>query len=409
MRHGNRAESVASACVLLVACSAGSASDARDPARDLAPISTGSKREGASAVAPPDPNSIAAQAVYRDVTAGTVAAQALEFTPDYPLWSDGAEKRRWVSLPADRTIDTSDMDHWMFPVGTKFVKEFSLDGVRLETRVIERVANTGRTKKDLKLSVYVWNEAQTDAQLTTDGVVDVLGTQHDVPKQKDCIACHVGEPSGTLGFSAIQLSESGTLRWLERSGLLSEPPGRVYTIPGSAIERSAIGALHGNCGHCHTEGTPADVTRLRVLVGEIDSPLGEWEIYRTTLNQAVTKWSPRPDGFDVRIVPGDPDASALLYRMESRDSESSVGEQMPPLASELVDSEAVAAVRAWIGAMEPTTEPDSRVDEDATAESADETTTEGSETEETGETPEEAAAGEALDADTAHPEPEPDA
>jgi hypothetical protein len=345
--------------LLVSSCAVGACSQhpTKDPlARDEARVSAA---PDAGAV---DPNSIAALEVYADIAAGTANASALEFTPDYPLWSDGAHKRRWVMLPEDRQIDTSDMDHWKFPVGTKFVKEFSLDGVRLETRVIERLADTGVMKKDLALTVYVWNEEQTDAQLAKDGVVDLLGTPHDVPRQKDCIACHVGEASGTLGFSAIQLSESGMLASLEERGLLSDPPGRTFALPGNDVERAAIGMLHANCGHCHTEGSPADVMRLRVLVSEVDKPFDTWELYRTTLGEAVTNWSPRPDAYGVRLVPGVPDASALLYRMERRESETSVGEQMPPLASEQVDMAGVAAVRAWIAAMPRKEPPPSQAD-----------------------------------------------
>lgn len=320
------------------------------------------------AVAAADPNLLSSRALYDDVASGEPTADALEFTPDYPLWSDGAHKRRWLLLPKGEQIDTSDMDHWKFPVGTKFVKEFSLDGVRLETRVIERVADTGNIKKDLAMNVFVWNEEQSDAELTKDGVVDLLGTPHDVPRQKDCIVCHVGEDSGTLGFSAIQLSESGMLRSLERRGLLSDPPGRLFKLPGTDVERDAIGRIHANCGHCHTEGTIADVLRLRVLVREVDLPFAEWELYQTAIGQEVVKWSPRPEGFDIRVVPGNPDASALFYRMLQRDSDGTVGEQMPPLATEEVDTEAVAAVRAWIEAMVPQEEP--APNDDANSESA---------------------------------------
>jgi hypothetical protein len=345
MTVGLQRACVAGVCVVAAACS-----------------SAGSEKPELShasgaASADVDPDSIVAQAIYDYVPAGTVTASALEFRPDYPLWSDGADKRRWVLLPKDTQIDTSDMDHWKFPVGTKFVKEFSLDGVRLETRVIERVADTGNLKKDLLMRAFVWSEDQSDARLEKDGVIDLFGTPHDVPKQKDCIACHAGEDSGTLGFSAIQLSESGMLARLERRGLLSDPPGRTFALPGTEVERAAIGSLHANCGHCHSEGTPADVMRLRVLVREVDLPFQEWELYQTTLGQEVVKWTPRPEGFDTRIVPGVPEQSALFYRMERRDADGSVGEQMPPLATELVDSDALAAVRAWILAMAPDAEP----------------------------------------------------
>ena len=40
-------------------------------------------------------------------------------SPRYPLWSDGAEKQRYLSLPPGTQIDTSNMDDWKFPVGTR--------------------------------------------------------------------------------------------------------------------------------------------------------------------------------------------------------------------------------------------------------------------------------------------------
>src|SRR5262249_5689943 len=73
---------------------------------------------------------------YADLRSGRIAADALYFEPGYRLWSDGADKRRWVRLPPDSRIDTSDPDHWSLPVGTELWKEFSLGGVRLETRLV---------------------------------------------------------------------------------------------------------------------------------------------------------------------------------------------------------------------------------------------------------------------------------
>ena len=38
----------------------------------------------------------------------------LPFAPQYPLWSDGADKRRWIHLPPGTSIDASGPD-WRFP------------------------------------------------------------------------------------------------------------------------------------------------------------------------------------------------------------------------------------------------------------------------------------------------------
>ena len=296
-------------------------------------------------------NRLSALNIYEDMEEGSISKAAIEFVPDYPLWSDGVVKRRWIILPESTQIDTHDMEHWRYPLGTIVVKEFSIDGVRLETRVVEKVAETGRLKKDISLRTYVWNDAQTEAVLTQDGVVDVLSTTHNVPKQKLCITCHGGEPGGVLGFSALQLSESGTLKKLAKRGLFSDPPTKSYRIPGNDVERQAIGYLHANCGHCHTEGTRTDFMRMRVLLNELDLPLTEWQLYKTSVDQDLVKWSTRPEQFTKRIVPGDAEASAVFVRMNQRDTEESQDQQMPPLATELIDVQAVSLVRSWIDGM----------------------------------------------------------
>src|SRR5262245_49773858 len=75
--------------------------------------------------------------LYARATGDDLAGDVLPFTPQYALWSDGAEKRRWIRLPPGGRIDARDPDHWVFPVGTRLWKEFSL-GRRLETRMLER-------------------------------------------------------------------------------------------------------------------------------------------------------------------------------------------------------------------------------------------------------------------------------
>ena len=57
-----------------------------------------------------------------------------------------------------------------------------------------------------------------------------------------------------------------------------------------------------------------------------------------------------------RIVPGDPDNSLLYKEISSRGG--GKNSQMPPIASNEVDTEHVAMVRDWILSMKPLDEPD---------------------------------------------------
>src|SRR3954462_6999467 len=98
--------------------------------------------------------------LYSDFRTLTVDPQHLAFSPQYPLWSDGATKRRWVSLPPGTAIDGSDPDAWIFPVGTRFWKEFSFNGQRIETRYLER-----RADGQWLYAAYAWSPDGREAQL----------------------------------------------------------------------------------------------------------------------------------------------------------------------------------------------------------------------------------------------------
>src|SRR5262245_12020436 len=70
---------------------------------------------------------------------GAIDPRNLPFVPQYPLWSDGAEKLRWVRLPEGSKIDVTDVDAWRFPAGTRFWKQFVWAGSKVETRMIWKV------------------------------------------------------------------------------------------------------------------------------------------------------------------------------------------------------------------------------------------------------------------------------
>ena len=272
----------------------------------------------------------------------------LAFAPTHVLWSDGAEKRRWVSLPPGAQIDTQDMDHWVFPIGTRFWKEFSLGGKKLETRLVERY---GPGPDDFWMGAFVWNAEQTDAVFVENGQLDLLGTAHDAPTQKQCWSCHLGEPGRGLGFSALQLAGPGEgvrLDALVRQDLLTNPPSRTdFHPPGDPVVSAALGYLHANCAHCHNKnGTSWPDTQMDLRVGIDDLTPEVTGAYRTAISQRLQSF--RQTGFGERVVPHDPDTSALYYRMQQRGSK----EQMPPLATEMVDPTGLDLVKRWIESLQ---------------------------------------------------------
>lgn len=264
--------------------------------------------------------------LYTDIATKRVTSQARALSPRFTLWSDGAAKQRWMILPEGGEIDTTDMDHWLVPVGTRLFKEFAVAGKRIETRMIERVS-----EDDYRFGAFVWLPDESDAIYTPEGAIDVGGTGYDVPAADACVTCHRSEPGRSLGVSAIQLS--AMLDELP----LSKPPGRAFEVP-----TPALGVLHANCGHCHTPLGDAPMQTLRFSIADVDLPISETAIYRTTVGVPLTDWADH--GFTTRIVRGNPDASAIDFRMAQRGS----GDQMPPLGSEVADEEGRAIVRAWI-------------------------------------------------------------
>ena len=294
------------------------------------------------------PDTLRTTGLYASTDSEELADGVRQFVPQFKLWTDGADKRRFIALPADGMIDTSDPDDWIFPVGTKVWKEFSRDGVRIETRLLMKLEN-----EQWVSAAYHWREDQLDADLAEDGVQNASGTAHDVPAAKDCAACHSGGRDFVLGFSAVQLAHDGAgfgLDELASGGRLSHPLSTAdLQVPGDARARKALGTLHANCGHCHnalrngrssTECfTPAEEFELKLHVDELDR-VESTATYRTTVNKFAAPFS----GSFRLIQPGKPNRSLIHRRMVQRGDSS----QMPPLATEDVDREGLAAVDEWI-------------------------------------------------------------
>lgn len=232
---------------------------------------------------------------------------ARAYTPRFELWSDGATKRRAIHLPEGSHIDTTDLNEWRFPVGTELWKEFSLDGRRLETRLLTHVS-----EGEWLGVAYVWNAEGTEAFAAPEGAQNVLGTTHDVPEARACFTCHGAHASVVLGFSAVQLAGSET--------------ARALSLPPIDVPDEARGRLHVDCGSCHHSNLPE---RHRA--------------YRP------------PPGLDLwwRVDGGAPlaDPKALLARYRG----DGLKPRMPPLATERFDEHGYAVVERALSAPPPAT------------------------------------------------------
>lgn len=292
--------------------------------------------------------------------AGRVAAGNLAYAPQYPLWSDGAAKSRWIRLPEGTRIDAANEDAWRFPVGTKVWKEFAFGGRKVETRLIWRAS-----EKDWVYASYRWNEAQTDAELVpVKGLADVAeiapGKRHSIPSVSDCKACHDNAGTELLGFTALQLSPDRdpdaihaeplapgmvTLDHLMARGLLQGARKDLATrpprLPGDAGLRPLLGYFAANCGTCHRADAPLPDLGLDLHPTHAAPEVA----IRTSVGQQGQFTIPG-EGKEgsLLVAPGMPQRSSLFFRMASRDPDL----QMPPLGTVIADEAALARVKAWI-------------------------------------------------------------
>ena len=284
------------------------------------------------------------------------------FSPQYPLWTDGAVKSRWVYLPPGTQIDAKDTHAWEFPVGTKFWKQFEFAGRKVETRMIWRASRT-----QWVFATYVWNADGSDATLAPEagvtGVAEVApGKRHSIPSATDCTACHGTTRPGPLGFNALQLSpdrdanaihaealtaEMVTLRTLSDERRLAnvsrdvlERAPRIAT--GNPRTRTALGYLLANCATCHNGR--GEIAALGPTL-RYEDLLRDGDAVAASLVDLQTKWQVPGRTEGSRLVDSEsPERSALLVRLRSRSPSS----QMPPLGTVMRDTAAVEAVTAWI-------------------------------------------------------------
>jgi hypothetical protein len=297
---------------------------------------------------------------------GLVDARNRPFAPQYPLWSDGMTKRRWVHLPEGTAIEAAEND-WNFPVGTKFWKEFSVGGVKVETRFLWKSAASAWT-----FGTYVWNEPGTEAVLAPqDGVPGAIevssGRRHGIPSRPDCLACHDNGRVGPLGFNALQLSTDRdpnaihgeplvagmvTLKDLVASGRLSSARADLVTSPPrirteDPETRAVLGYLAANCGTCHNGSASVSVLGPSLRIADL---IEDGDRVARSLIGRPSRWQVpgAAEGESVLVRPGAPEMSALFLRMRSR----SPASQMPPLGTVVRDQQALDAIHRWISTIE---------------------------------------------------------
>lgn len=302
----------------------------------------------------PLPSELRCTGLYSDWETRALACGVRAYTPSYELWSDGAKKQRWVSLPEGGKVDAARPEAFSYPVGTQFWEEF-----RISVQGKERLAETRLLRKGDKgwlYTSYVWDEKGQHAVQANDGVKDLFGTDYAVPPLLQCKQCHAGREDFVLGWDPILLGAGAkgvTFEGLIASGTLQNAKGPAPMIPGVADhDRAALGYLHVNCGvSCHNpQGDAKDTGFFMRLdtdkLKDLDTtPTFDTGLYKTPWENAkIQSLTPPADMPFVAIYLSRPDASLTLVRMQTRGSEA----QMPPIATRHVDEEGIKIVRKLI-------------------------------------------------------------
>lgn len=356
---------------LLVAACGGStdhaaradAGGALDAAIDARPIDAAAPSPDAAN--PTAPTSLAETGLCLDAACAQINPAAIPFTPRFPLWIDTATKRRWIALPPGTKIDTHDPNHWVFPRGTRFWKEVTRDGVRVETRYMIKVLADDDADGAWFFVSFEWNAAQDATTPVTIGSQNVNGTPHDIPSVAECRACHDSmHPGHVLGFQAIQLDHADPagqldLDTIDRLGWLTESPppatgGAHYPFPvdATAAQRAALGYFHANCGHCHNPSslvhdTTPMVLRLDATALVPGNRLAQTPIYTTTTNVTGLPLDENGATYTKIIIPQDPAHSILDVRVNSTNP----SHHMPHLGTEMTDPAATQHALDWINAL----------------------------------------------------------
>ena len=291
------------------------------------------------------------------------------YTVAAPLWADHAGKGRFLVLPDGETATLTDRDEWDFPLGTTFIKSFFFDLDRREPTGDARIVETRllvHEPKGWQSYIYVWDDAQEDAVREVAGVdVDIAYTAADgsaamqryiVPDQNTCETCHLRDDVVVLlgpitEQMNVEVEHDGASRnqidLFADLGVLASAPDPA-TLPrferpddeGADLDARARGYLHGNCAHCHRPGGGGGPSGLSFLAWEPDPA-----VFGVCKIPAAAGGGAGGRSYD--IVPGDPDASIVPFRMSTTDAEI----KMPELPSLLSDEFGVELISAWIAAM----------------------------------------------------------
>jgi mono/diheme cytochrome c family protein len=313
----------------------------------------------------PLPPTLADTGAFADLAALKPNPGLVSYEINVPFWSDNAIKSRWVSVPGKQTIGFSATNNWRFPAGTIWVKHFDLqltNGVassarRLETRLLVK------NSEGVYGVTYRWGDSLTNATLVPEGGMDedfvirngygeIVRTQTwHYPGRVECLNCHTAVGGFALGMNTPQMNRKhdydGTvaneIQALSDAGYFSNKVTRVSSLlalahatnTSASVEFRARSFLAANCEQCHQPGGVA--LQQANWDARITTPLKASGI----VDGGLVKNMGDPNNRVVKF--GSLANSMMYYRVAGMGTN-----HMPPLATSLVNTQAVQLLTEWI-------------------------------------------------------------
>lgn len=297
------------------------------------------------------------------------SADLIFYQPASSLFTDNAFKSRFVYIPEGEKAQLEG-DNLSLPLGSVLVKNFFYPADFRNPEGDRRIIETRlmiHEKNGWQAYPYVWNESQSDAVLKVIGgeyevrYVDLQGKEqlisYLVPNKNQCKSCHnKNEVMSPIGFQVKHLnhnldfgqSPSNQLEFLSETaklegfkGASKHPSMANYEDESQALSNRAMAYLDINCAHCHSAEGPASTSGLFLTYDQKDS-------MKLGINKTPVAAGSGAGSLKFDIVPGKPDESILIHRMNSTQA----GVAMPELGRTTVDEKGLELIKAWISKME---------------------------------------------------------
>jgi uncharacterized repeat protein (TIGR03806 family) len=320
---------------------------------------------------PAFPHQLSQTGCYADLKTQTVADGFIPYDINSPLWSDGASKRRFLSIPENSHIGFTTSDAWELPVGTMLAKEFWLQRdpadpttrFIVETRLLVKRCEPGSCRAAWQGYSYQWNASGDEATLLENNQKSVFVDwpvaggmhTHSYPARDECTRCHALSAGGALGPKTQQLNRNhrygdvvdNQLRAFFHAGLFgdTQPPADLRVLPrlptpsdpSYDLNAQVRGYFDANCSHCH-------------------SPTSRWPVVdlRFDAQLRADDGSGMTGNICNMIVLGNAEASILYVKLKAVPGavpEGFPGDTMPPIGRLLPDTALLPRIKTWIERM----------------------------------------------------------